>query len=106
MGMISNVEFKVVGVSFTNEDGVERQDILANVRTGDVVMLQREPHNLYDKNAVAVMSLYGQVGYVSKDYAKILAPMIDQGKKFKAEVIECDIYKNTRYCKIKVDEVM
>lgn len=104
--MISNVEFKVVGVSFTNEDGVKRQDVIANLRVNDMVMLQREPANQYDTNAVAVMSLYGQVGYVGKEYAKILGPMIDAGKKFKAQVIECDIYKKTRYCKIRVDEVI
>lgn len=106
MSKLSGLKFKVVGVTFTNEDtGVPRQSILASMTPADLVFLEREPNNKFDKNAVKVMTLHGQVGYVGKDYAAILAEMMDGGRQFKATIDTLDIYKGNYYMVIKVDEV-
>lgn len=106
MSKIQNVKLKVVGVTFTNDDtGTPRQSILAQLNTESAVFLDREPNNKYDKNAVKVMTLLGQVGYIGKDYAQIIAEMMDSGRKFRATVAEVDTYKNNYYMQISIDEV-
>lgn len=101
---ISNVQLKVVGVTFPNEDGTVRQEIIKAMTKDAPVILAREPHNLHDRNAIMVSSIDGQVGYIGRDYAAILSPMMDGGKKFKARVSEVDCYKGTHYLHITIDE--
>lgn len=105
--MIKNIKLKVVGVTFANEDGTSRQSIIESIGKNEnaAIFLKREPNNPYDKMAVAVYSIYGQVGYISKDYAKIISQMMDSGEKFTARVAEVDEYKNTHYIHIIVDQV-
>ena len=45
---------KVVGVTFRNDDGSERQDIIARCKPGDELALSSEPDNRYSDNAVAI----------------------------------------------------
>jgi hypothetical protein len=47
--------------------------------------LVREPHNPHDQNAIRV-SLFGKIfmGYVPKETAKKLAPLMDSGRHFMA----------------------
>ena len=106
MSKLQNVKLKVVGVTFTNEDtATPRQSILAKLDTSSAVFLEREPNNKFDKNAVKVMTLHGQVGYIGKDYASILAEMMDAGRTFKAKIAEVDIYKDNYYMQISINEV-
>lgn len=105
MNKLTGIEFKVVGVTFDNDNGINRQVILATMKDTDPVQLVREPSNKFDHNAVKVMSGDMHMGYVGKQYVTILAPMMDQGRQFNASIVELDKYKNSYYCKIKVDEV-
>jgi hypothetical protein len=105
MSKIKEVIFKVVGVSFKNEDGTSRQEIISKMTNESNILLVREPQNLYDTNAVAIYADMKQIGYVGKEYAGLLSQFMDGGQKFTASVIELDKYKNTWYCKIQVDEV-
>jgi single-stranded-DNA-specific exonuclease len=72
---------KVVGVTFEG-----RQDLVAGLRPGEALMLVREPQNPADPNAVAVR--YGRlgIGYVRKQIAARIAPNIDAGERYTAEV--------------------
>jgi len=76
----------VAGESFDNDDGTSRQDIIARLKQDDVVLLRREPNNRHDQNAIAVMTAHGQVGFVSRAQAALLAKDMDQGKKIEARV--------------------
>lgn len=105
MPKIANVTLKVVGVSFDNSDGRNRQNIIKDMTTNSAVFLNREPQNQYDINAIAVMTIDGQIGYISKDYSSILAPMMDKGTKFEAKVNEVNEYKNTHYVSITINEL-
>jgi hypothetical protein len=69
---------KVVGTSFNNDDGSSRQrilDKLARSRTSKV-WLERDCNNQYDRNAIAVMSEFGQVGFIGKELAKEMTDFI------------------------------
>ena len=84
--------FKVVGVSFKNDDGSSRQDVLKGIyddlwtegRESEIKFrLSREPDNKYDSNAVAVLykteSRYVRVGYIPKDVNEQLGVMLAAG---------------------------
>ena len=104
MNKIANVRLKVVGVSFKNNDGTDRQAIIGAMTKNSPVILRREPDNTYDRNAVAVDSIDGQVGDIGKDYAKIIASLMDAGRVFKATVDIVDRYEGTNYLHIMINE--
>lgn len=73
---------KVVGVSFEG-----RQNNIQKVNTGDLVRLIRDPRNKFDANAIKVERLDGlQLGFLKKEMAKHLAPVIDEGVRYEAIV--------------------
>lgn len=69
---------KVVGVSKDNDDGASRQDIIKKeVEEDDKLGLELEPENAYDKNAVKVLSKFGnQIGYLNKELAEKVHPAL------------------------------
>ncbi|MHC1739710.1 MAG: HIRAN domain-containing protein [Anaerolineaceae bacterium] len=86
---------KVAGVSFRNEDGTPRQQIIRNfAREGSELVLIREPINKYDKNAIGVwlpvQTIFStkqyQLGYLESRAAEELAPIIDKGGKVTAKI--------------------
>ena len=106
MSMIKNVNLKTVGVTFINPDGTPRQKLIEMMGDDEFVWLEREPNNLYDKNAIKVMSIRGQIGYLAKDYAQILTEMMDkEGRKFRATIAERAYYKKSWYLHLLVNEV-
>ena len=50
--------------------------------------MRREPRNHYDPNAIAVLTANGhaQAGYIPKEVAAKLAPMMDRGQPLAAVV--------------------
>ena len=60
----------VAGESFTNPDGGRRQDILADCSIGEVMVLEPEPGNRYDREAVKVLreKTGEQIGYLPRDH--------------------------------------
>ncbi len=64
------VTTKVVGVTFEG-----RQEVVARLRQGDRVWLDREPTNPYDCNAITVCRENGeQIGYLNRYLAASLIP--------------------------------
>lgn len=98
--MIKNVKLKVVGVTFEG-----RQEIIKQLNRADKIAIRREPTNRFDTNAIAVWTEKGQVGYIGKDYATILAPMMDAGTQFSVNIAELDEYKGTHYIHILLNEI-
>ena len=63
---------RVAGVSFNNKDGSSRQELLKEMKHDDPVLLEREPDNPYDSNAIRVVAQKGCIGYIPRDLAKII----------------------------------
>ena len=64
---------KIAGSSF-------RQDVIKTLTVGDQLVIEREPSNEHDANAVKIMTVDGlQVGYLNKDLAAHIAPALDAG---------------------------
>lgn len=110
MDKIQNVDLKVVGVTFTNEDTKEkRADIIRELMNKDkseiTVKLEREADNKYDTNAIKVMADEKQIGYIGKEYASILAPLMDEYEEFSATVKDIGEYKNRPYCELTINQL-
>lgn len=107
MDKIQNVVLSVVGVTFPNDDGSNRGTIISELMHDDTtVRIEREPNNQYDRNAIKVVANdLGQIGYIGKDYAAILAPMMDNGDKFETIVYDYGVYKNRPYCKLTINQI-
>lgn len=70
----------VVGESFANFDGSDRQREIARCRIGEAVQLVREPDNRHDANCVQVLSSRGvQIGNIGRDNAEWIAERMDNG---------------------------
>lgn len=72
---------KVMGVSFEG-----RQDFVAGLIPGQELELRRQPDNPVDGNAIAVHFGEMQVGFLRKQIAKHLAPLIDAGIRYRARI--------------------
>lgn len=52
----------------------------SDVKEGDSVRLEREPHNSYETCATAILTEGGEkVGYVPQQYARLIAALLDRG---------------------------
>lgn len=108
---IQNVDLKVVGVTFTNEDTGEKRgeiirELAAEKKPEDIkIELVREPENKYDMNAVKVLADGRQIGYIGKEYASILAPLMDEYEEFDVKVKGIGEFKNRPYCEVTINQL-
>ena len=71
----------LAGMTHNNADGSSRQALLKKLRkAGDVTFeLLRDPNNEFDSDALAVLSSFGQVGFVPAEFAAVWSTEIDSG---------------------------
>lgn len=72
---------KIMGVSFEG-----RQDTVAGLTPGHELELRRQPDNPVDANAIAVYYGSMHLGFLRKQIAKHLAPLIDGGIRYTARI--------------------
>lgn len=83
---------KVVGTTFENEDGSDRQIAIRKCRPGDAVVLVPEPENPVDPNAVKVCKfesakqLGQQLGHLNRDLAAEVNRKREAGYRIEALV--------------------
>jgi hypothetical protein len=102
---IVNTDLKVVGVTFPNADGSSRREIITSMVGDERIDLVREPNNQYDPNAIKILANDKQIGYIGRDYASIMAPLMDGGIGFTAVVKGCGEYKGRPYCEITINQL-
>lgn len=83
------IKTKVVGVTYEG-----RQSVIANMSEFDELELIRNRNNGRDKNAIAVFYEDDQIGFLCRELAEKLAPLMDEGKEFSCEVSEITGGKN------------
>lgn len=87
MGLIRKsdmvIRTKVVGVTYEG-----RQDIVRKCRPGDRLELIRNRNNEHDKNAVAVFFGDDQAGFLCRELAEKIAPLLDNEREFFCVVAE------------------
>ena len=67
-----------------------RSSRLPAVGPGDSVMLRRDHRNLYDTNAIVVIHESGELGYLPRFVARLIAPQMDAGYTFDAYITEIE----------------
>ena len=65
---------KIRGTSYT-------QELVRTLNLGDELSLIRDPNNQYDANCITVNTSDGKVGFISKELATTLAPLMDGGTR-------------------------
>jgi hypothetical protein len=68
---------------------------LMKIVEDDDLELEREPNNEYDKNAIRVAHGGAKLGYVPRELAQILAPLMDAGLPVRAVVGDVIAQKGT-----------
>ncbi len=93
---------KIVGVSF---DG--RQSTVATLEPEEELSLVRDRENPYDSQAIQVVRSSGeQIGFIRKQIARVLAPLMDSGVTYKAKVMQVTgDAKTTRGANIVVERL-
>ncbi|HEY0615833.1 MAG TPA: DEAD/DEAH box helicase [Candidatus Elarobacter sp.] len=81
IGEATGFNTKVVGVTFEG-----RQDVVAGLQPGAPLELRRQPDNAYDPNAIGVWFGALQLGFLKREIAQRVAPNIDGGERYTAEV--------------------
>ena len=81
---MKSLMFKEVMVQGTKFDN--RQKIANLVNPGDTLEMRREPENHFDHDAVALLFRGERVGYIPREIARQLAPVLDRGEKLSAVV--------------------
>lgn len=62
-----------------------KPEVLAKLRVGDELVLRREPHNLYDPDAIEVYTQDGEkLGSLPRDGNSIIASIMDAGVEIAA----------------------
>lgn len=79
--MVEKFYSKIVGVTYGN-----RQKYVSRLKAGDALMVEREKDNPHDSNAIALYKDYNMLGYIKKEVAAQLAPIIDSGKSVSVTV--------------------
>lgn len=62
----------------------------SELHEGSIIQFEREPGNEYDGNAIACYAYISQlpthIGYIPKEVARHISPMLDCGMRFHAEI--------------------
>ncbi len=58
------------------------------LREGEALTLKREPHNPHDPSAIAVWFRNEKLGYVPRRENRVLAQMMDLGKKVEGQIVQ------------------
>ena len=100
---------KVVGVTFSNEDGSSRTRIIAGMTESDKVCIERDPFNQYDSNAVKVCVLKNgekkQIGFLAKEIAAEVSPKLRKNATFNVSIAGVGIWNDRPFCEIDIMEV-
>lgn len=90
-------KIKKVGI-IAKIKGLEYEDRLRNfkeVEEGSVLHLERDYLNKYDVNAIKIYYKDKELGFISSERARILAPLMDFGERFKV-ILESKRVKNIK----------
>lgn len=74
----------VVGVRFRSPSEIL---YAACVTSGDGLLLEREPTNPYDANAVKVIADTAHIGYIERGYAGVISTWMNRGVFFTVAVV-------------------
>jgi hypothetical protein len=80
---LDRADFVIAGATRS----MERREACERLDVGDTVLLEREPGNVEDDHAILVLNEDGEeLGYVPRDDARRMAPLLDAGARAEATI--------------------
>ena len=79
--MSYEIRTKIVGVSFNNEDGSNRQELIKQLNEGDILTIKHEPENKYDSNSHIIKHNDKIIGHLKKELAESIVKKVKSGEK-------------------------
>jgi hypothetical protein len=80
---------QVAGESHRNHDGTDRQTIISRCTVGEPLILEHEPDNPYDINAIRVLRRNGeQIGYLERAFAGEVVSRTAKGHVYRAAIAD------------------
>jgi hypothetical protein len=77
----------VAGESHRNADGSDRQAIIPRCRVGELLVLEHEPNNPHDINAIRILRQTGeQIGYLEREFAGEVVSRSAKGRQYHAVI--------------------
>ncbi len=73
----------IAGYTYYDGAKIEKQ-----LRSGMSVEMHREPDNPYDHRAIEIYAGSNKLGYISRSDNRVLANMLDNNERLKAEIAE------------------
>jgi len=74
---------KIVAVTFDNEDGTNRQDLINKLNPGDRLYFEQDVDNPNDDYAIAILNVFDEkVGYLAEQYSQEISIRIDEGFQY------------------------
>ena len=83
---IRKFECYIVGMKYQNVE-IDISDAIKNNR----IILELEPDNIHDDNAIAAFLIDNKIGYINRDAAGLLAPIIRSGN---VRAVECEDFQD------------
>ena len=80
----------VVGVTYDNDDGSSRQKIISRCTEGEDLLLEHQPDNPHDPNAVAVVKKRTgeQIGFLEARLAKDIIRLVEkEGRAYVCQIL-------------------
>jgi len=73
---------KLVGVSFRNQDGTERQELIKSLNPSEILYIEPEPTNPFDKNSHIIKNKDGNIlGHINRSLALELSEKVKNNEK-------------------------
>ncbi len=95
-------EILLFGSYIAGTSHIDDQAVFDDLKTGDKLILKREPGNRFDENAILVMNGEGRkLGYVPEKDNLVFTRLMDAGKYLIAKVTDVD--KDAPFVKINID---
>lgn len=60
----------------------ETKEIIRTLEVNDTLDLEREPDNLHDEHAIKVLYEGTHIGYIERDVAAFVSPLMRDGQQF------------------------
>jgi hypothetical protein len=74
-------DFSIMGSTMRPLGNMNASAMIGRLRGGQLLTLQRQPDNPYDKNAIVILSGQYALGYLPRGLAAQIAPLMDSGVK-------------------------
>lgn len=79
---------RVVGQYFREREGIPAFQWTEDLELGEEISFEREPENPHDPNAIRLLCEGQHMAFVERASAAFIAPVLDDGVKYRAVVSE------------------